>query len=279
MENSVGNQYQYNQQCCTQPVQQNMPVAVQQPQVMMQQADSAQPVSQPIAQPQMGQSVSVPNYSGVNIQIFNPSVTPPGATAPVYNVNSPNYNTNPAQGCYPSDYYTKNWGQNGLGTNNGATASGSTENTTKKTEKREIVQLTDDYIRNLENYLNSQDKEVRMMGAKEVVARLDEDHSRCDDKALNALVNKMLQDPHTPVRILAMSALDSRIVTGDDFTVNLLQQMQNSKSGYGQDALQASEILLKMSGQKTEKEFEVKNTTKTETKKEESKNETNQAGN
>ena len=41
---------------------------------------------------------------------------------------------------------------------------------------------------NLENYLNSQDKEVRLMGAKEVVARLDEDHSRKDDKALIILV-------------------------------------------------------------------------------------------
>lgn len=282
MENLVGNQYQpqYNQQNCAQPVQQNMPQqTVQQPQVTMQPIAGTQPVTQPIAQPQMGQqaqNVSVPNYSGVNIQIFNPSVTPPGAAAPVYNVNSPNYGTNPTQGCYPSGYYTNNWGQNGVGNGANANASSSTENTSKKTEKREIVQLTDDYIRNLENYLNSQDKEIRMMGAKEVIARLDEDHSRCDDKALNALINKMLQDPHTPIRILAMSALDSRIASGDDFTVNLLQQIQNSKSGYGQDALQASEILLKMSGQKTEKEFEVKNTTKTETKKEETKNETQQ---
>ena len=136
----------------------------------------------------------------------------------------------------------------------------------KKTEKREIVQLTDDYIKNLENYLNSQDKEVRLMGGKEVIARLEEDHSRKDDKALNALVNKMLQDPYTPVKILALSALDSRVVTGDDYTVGLLKQMQNSSSGYGQDALQATNILLKMSGKKVEKEFEVKDTKKTENK-------------
>ena len=144
--------------------------------------------------------------------------------------------------------------------------------TDKKTEKREIVQLTDDYIRNLENYLNSQDKEVRLMGAKEVIARLEEDHSRKDDKALNALINKMLQDPSAPVRILALSALDSRVVSGDDYTVGLLKQMQNATSGYGQDAMQATNILLKMSGKKVEKEFEVKdnkkseNTAKTETK-------------
>lgn len=35
---------------------------------------------------------------------------------------------------------------------------------------------------------------------------------------------------------------------------------------YGQDALQATNILLKMSGKKVEKEFEVKDTKKTENK-------------
>ena len=76
----------------------------------------------------------------------------------------------------------------------------------------------------------------------------------------------MLQDPSTPVRVLALSALDSRIVSGDDYTVGVLQQMQNSQSGYGQDALQASNVLLKMSGQTIEKEFEVKDTKKSESK-------------
>lgn len=265
MQNSVGQQnisqavpnIQY-QTAPSQPAVQCQPQACQAVQAQYPQSQYASP---------QAQNVSVPNYSGVNIQIFNPSVTPPGATAPVYNVNAPNYGTNPANGCYPSGYYTNNWGQNGNTANSSNTEKTTTTN--KKTEKREVVQLTDEYIKNLENYLNSQDKEIRMMGAKEVVARLDEDHKRKDDKALNALINKMLQDPYTPIRVLAMSALNSRIVTGDEFTVNVLQQMQNSKSGYGQDALQASEILLKMSGQKVEKEFEVKNSEKkTETKSE-----------
>lgn len=272
--------------------QQNIQQQVQQPQYaqpqyqtapMAQQAQTPQPpqpCQAPMPQPQaqasqagQGQSVQVPNYSGVNIQIFNPSVTPPGGTAPVYNVNAPNYGSTPSNGCYPSGYYTNNWANGNNGAKNlSNTTSNTTENKTtdKKTEKREIVQLTDDYIRNLENYLNSQDKEVRMMGAKEVIARLEEDNSRKDDKALNALVNKMLQDPYTPVRILALSALDSRVVTGDDFTVGVLKQMQNSTGGYGQDAMQATNVLLKMSGQKVEKEFEVKDDKKkTETKKEE----------
>lgn len=259
-----------------QPQPQQTPVVAQQtqaPQVQQAQIPQA-PQYQTSPMGQQNQNVQVPNYSGVNIQIFNPSVTPPGATAPVYNVNAPNYSQNP--GCYPPNYYTNNYNANGNGANsqnNANTTTNTTENKTtdKKTEKREIVQLTDDYIKNLENYLNSQDKEVRMMGAKEVLARLEEDHSRKDDKALNALINKMLQDPSTPIRVMALSALDSRVVTGDDFTVNLLKQMQNSKTGYGQDAMQATDILLKMSGQKVEKEFEVKDSDKkkTETKKSE----------
>ena len=271
MQNSMGQQN--IQQPIVQAPQSYMPP--QQPaQPQVQQMTQAQPPQQvqvpqyqtaPMGQPQQGQNVQVPNYSGVNIQIFNPSVTPPGGTAPVYNVNAPNYGQN--SGCYPPNYYTNNYAPNGVNGN------ASTTNTDgKKTEKREIVQLTDDYIRNLENYLNSQDKEVRMMGAKEVLARLEEDHSRKDDKALNALINKMLQDPSTPIRVMALSALDSRIVTGDDFTVNVLKQIQNSDTGYGQDAMQATNVLLKMSGQKVEKEFEVKDSDKkkTESKKSES---------
>ena len=275
MQSSLGQQniqqpvQQYAPQYQTAPIQQQAPQTCQQ--------------IQPQSQGTQGQNVQVPNYSGVNIQIFNPSVTPPGATAPVYNAN---YGGTPANGCYPSNYYTSQFadgvngkqgvdansnGANGQtnATNNSTTNSTENKTTDKKTEKREIVQLTDEYIKNLENYLNSQDKEVRMMGAKEV-ARLEEDNSRKDDKALNALVNKMLQDPYTPIRILALSALDSRAVTGDELTVGLLKQMQNSQGGYGQDAMQATETLLKMSGQKVEKEFEVKDDKKkTEAKKEE----------
>lgn len=269
MQSSLGQQ-NIQQNVIPQAQYQTAPIQQQAQPVPTQalQYNQAQPaVCNPQYQPQ-NQNVQVPNYSGVNIQIFNPSVTPPGATAPVYNVNAPNYGTNPVSGCYPSGYYTNNWGNpNSLNNNNNTTSTNTnkTETTTKnekKTEKKEIVQLTDDYIRNLENYLNNQNQEIRLMGAKEVIARLEEDHSRKDDKALNALVNKMLQDPYTPVKVLAMGALDSRIATGDNYTVGLLTQMQNSKSGYGQDALQASNILLKMSGQKVEKEFEVKDNNK-----------------
>ena len=230
----------------------------------------AQPQVQTQAQPQ---NVQVPaTAAGVNIQIFNPSVGTPGSAAPTYNVNAP---------CYPSGYYTNSLGQDGKmypntscccpANNNVNNANPVVPNTTqptqKKTEKRKIVELTDDYIRMLENYLNSQDSKIRLNAAKDVYARLEEDESRHDDKALTALINKMLQDPSDEIRLLALTALSGRMVDGDDYTVNVLKKMQQSDSGYGQDAIDANKILLQMASKQVEKEFEVKDKPqKTETK-------------
>jgi len=210
------------------------------------------------------QTVQVPNYSGVNIQIFNPSVVAPGAAGPGYNVNAPTYTTAPS---YPQNYYTQNLAQ--------PIQPVKTEETDKKkTEKRDIVELTDEYIKTLENYLNNQDKEIRLMGAKQVLVRLQEDESRKDDPALNALVNKMLQDPSQAVRFIAMAALESKIVAGNDLTVGLLQGIQGESGGVVQgriqgkaavkdaDSLKASNILLRMAGKTTQKEFEVKDSDK-----------------
>lgn len=287
-------------QCVTQPItqtqtcpvqsapqQQQTPVQNQYPQGYL----PPQNTIYPQYQAPQAQNLQVPSTaSGVNIQIFNPSVATPGAQPPTYNVNAP---------CYPSSYYTSSVGADGkmqpnngsnnphtgdnvnngtnsgtIGdnnhntytTNNNTTTNNNGTNSTdktaetdkKKTEKRKIVELTDEYIKNLENYLNSQDKEVRRNAAKEVYERLKEDDSRHDDKALTALINKMLQDPSEDIRVVALSALDERIVTGDDYTVNVLKNMQQSNNGTGQDAVDASNILLKMSGRQVEKEFEVK---------------------
>ncbi|MGN0031588.1 MAG: hypothetical protein ACI37Q_06520 [Candidatus Gastranaerophilaceae bacterium] len=253
-----------------------------QPQTVPQQNVPAQQAQYPAAynpvqntvypqyQPPQNQNQNIqipPSASGVTIQVFNPAVQTPGAQAPTYNVNAP---------CYPSNYYTGQMGANpanGMNTDNntGNNAVTQNDNEKKKTEKRKIVQLTDDYIRNLESYLNSQDKSVRLSAAKEVYSRLEEDDSRSDDKALTALVNKMLQDPSDEIRLLALTALDTRICKGDDFTVGVLKNMQQSTGAYGQDAVDASQILLKMSGKQVEKEFEVKDKPKKEEPKKEEK--------
>ncbi len=117
--------------------------------------------------------------------------------------------------------------------------------------------LSNDYIKIIENYLNSQDAEVRKMGAHEVVDRLAEDSSRNDDPALTALVNKMLQDPSSYIRALALGLVESRTILGDDLTVKILKDMQKSKSSLGLDANQATSALLKMAQKTVEKEIPV----------------------
>lgn len=205
-------------------------------------------------------TVQVPNYSGVNIQIFNPSVAAPGACLPPSTINAQNYSSNPIS--YPANYYTQNLAQptQVLPIQTVQPVAEAT-----KKEKREIVQLTDDYIKNLETHLNDQNKDVRTLAAKEVVARFQEDKSRKNDAALNALVNKMLQDPYQPIRFMAMSVLESRAATGNDTTLQLVKNLQQKEylTDYGrEDALKATNVLLKMSGDTMTKEFEVNSTSK-----------------
>lgn len=115
----------------------------------------------------------------------------------------------------------------------------------KNGKKTKIVSLTNEYIMSLENYLNNPNTDIRLMAAKEVLTRFDEDKSRYDDAALNALLNKMLQDPNKLVRIAALSALASELASGNDYTVQLLNQIQQNPEADPEDVLEASQILLK----------------------------------
>ena len=114
-------------------------------------------------------------------------------------------------------------------------------------EKVEVVALTNEYIMSLENYLNNPNKDIRLMAAKEILTRLNEDRDRYDDAALNALLNKMMQDPDKLVRVAAMSAFSSGLACGNDFTVKLLKDIQENPNASEDDALEAANILLKMS--------------------------------
>ena len=117
----------------------------------------------------------------------------------------------------------------------------------KNTKETKIVALTDEYIKSLENYLNNPNDEIRLMASKEILTRLDEDKDRYDDAALNALLNKMMQDPSKLVRIAALSAFNSQLASGNDYTVKLLQNIQSNPNSDKEDVLQAADILLKMS--------------------------------
>ena len=118
----------------------------------------------------------------------------------------------------------------------------------KNSTQKRVVALTDEYIKSLENYLNNPNEEIRLMASKEILTRLDEDKDRYDDAALNALLNKMLQDPSKLIRVASLSAFSSQLASGNDYTVQLLHNIQQNPAADKEDVLQAADILLKMSG-------------------------------
>lgn len=117
----------------------------------------------------------------------------------------------------------------------------------KNSKQKRVVALTDEYIKSLENYLNNPNDEIRLMASKEILTRLDEDKDRYNDAALNALLNKMLQDPSKLIRVAALSAFASQLASGNDYTITLLHNIQQNPIADKEDVLQAADILLKMS--------------------------------
>ena len=101
----------------------------------------------------------------------------------------------------------------------------------------------------LENYLRNDNPDIKLMGAKEVMKRFREDESRKGDPALTALLNLMLQSKYSSVKMIGMGILENGWAQGDSLTQQLLGQIQQSKSGYGLDALDAAQAALKTAGQ------------------------------
>ncbi len=217
----------------------------------------------------MPQAVPTASCGAVSINIMNPTT---GMTNPMgpsyqnalYQYPVANYYGNqPMQMPYPANY------NNNINTNTSSplnsvakdnnnpvppaptVESSKTANenkTDKEDETKEKIPLTDDYIKTLENYLNSQDSKVRLMGAKDVLERFKEDSSRKNDAALTALLNKILQDPNSAVRFLGLTTLDAGYALGNEQTIELLKAIQSDgQKEYGEDSLLASQILLRLS--------------------------------
>lgn len=227
-----------------------------------------QPQYQPVPKPAQA------NVGAVHIQIYNPTVNGQNqAQGQGYNA-APNYYQQPQPRYYPiNQNVTQNTNvprqnvatppinkeipstKNTQNTNTPiqAPTAATTLNTKEKEEKKktkEIVQLTDEYIKTLENYLNNPNAEIRKDAAVKLLKRFKEEKSRRNDIALTNLLNKALQDPSQAVRLLALSTLDSGYANGDKMTVKLLKEMEKSDQVYNQDALLASSALLKMAGKK-----------------------------
>ncbi len=110
---------------------------------------------------------------------------------------------------------------------------------------KNVVNLTNEYIKTLESYLRSADKNVRKNGIVDLIKRFEEDPSRYNNPALTALLNIALQDPDANNRVLAMTCITGENACGDNNTIKLLQELQKSDKIYGQEAKSANEALLK----------------------------------
>ncbi len=238
-------------------------------------------------------NAQIPSYSGVTINISNPTVnatpymngcqTVPAQQPQVTTVANPIQQqpqvqvTEQIPQAYPASYYMNNYNYQQNGGQNTSSLpqpmdsavqepaaeedmSASTgiinELDTRDAKQKELEEngkqtrvtaLTDEYIMSLENYLNNQNTDIRLMAAKEILTRLDEDKTRFDDAALNALLNKMLQDPQKIIRVAALSAFSSGLASGNDYTVQLLNNIQQNPNSDKEDVVEAANILLKMS--------------------------------
>lgn len=192
--------------------------------------------------------------SGVTINIMGASVNPNGA-----NINN-TYNTCGLPGqAYDKTYYTSqpgtSAGSNGTPSVSVAASSlsKSKETEEKNKAKKEIVLLTDEYIKTLENYIRNDNPDIKLMGAKELMKRFREDKSRKNDPALTALLNLTLQSKYSNVKMVGMGILQNGWAQGDAMTQQLLAQIQqDNKSGYGLDAIDAAQAALKTAGQTVE---------------------------
>lgn len=183
--------------------------------------------------------------SGVTINIMGAGVYPNGA-----NVNNTTYNTTTAPGqAYDKNYYITQPAQNVQPqTPTVPVAATEMKKDDKDLPKKDIVLLTDEYIQTLENYLRNDNPDIKLMGAKELMKRFREDDSRKNDQALTNLLNLTLQSKYSQVKMVGLGILQSGWAQGDAFTQQLLAQIQQSKTGYGLDALDAADAALKTAG-------------------------------
>ena len=186
--------------------------------------------------------------SGVTINILGASVNPNGA-----NINNTYASTGAPGQAYDKSYYINNMAAQPQMQHTtptvpvGAQTIQNTKNE-KDLPKKDIVLLTDDYIKTLENYIRNDNPDIKLMGAKELMKRFREDESRKNDPALTSLLNLTLQSKYSPVKMVGLGILQGGWAQGDALTQQLLAQIQQSNSGYGLDALDAANAALKTAG-------------------------------
>lgn len=238
-------------------------------------AAGTQQVPQPSSQNGYQQVASYPvmtqpnapraGVSAVNIQIFNPTAGAPSSSGNMTYPQSSWYGPQ-GMGLYPypmpMPYYYPMPAQQPAQTQPAAAPVSQPAQAEEKPKMKDkdVVPLTDEYIKTIENYLNNSNPDIRMQGVKELLNRFKELETRKDDPALTNLLNKSLQDPDPNVRMIAMTTLSSGYANGNQKTSQLLNQIQQTPNVYGEDAKLASQALLKMASKPTTIQVEDKGT-------------------
>ncbi len=166
--------------------------------------------------------------SGVNIIINNPAgYTQGGASAMPYYpyYQTPQIINNIPQQAPPTVNNNFDAPQSPI-----ANTSIAGEDNAKKAagKTKRITDIDDNYIKTLESYLKSNEKEQRRQGITQLIKLCEEATDRYDNPALIALANIALQDPDRANRILAMTPLASGTLNGDDNTRQLLTKLASA---------------------------------------------------
>ncbi len=178
---------------------------------------------------------SAQNYAGIGIycNVIDPSKLPPDH--PLLKGNMPNCTVVGPGGSQPSygpGYYVNNYANN--------------------VTKKRVTILTDEYLQKLDKMLDGNDTTLREYAASEVVKRFQEDKTRMDDKALNALVNKMLLDPYDhKVRGRGLMLLDTNLASGDDNTMAVLDKISQDPNLQDSDKGKIETCKLQLSAKTT----------------------------
>lgn len=178
---------------------------------------------------------STQNYAGIGIycNVIDPSKLPPDH--PLLKGNMPNCTVVGPGGSQPNygpGYYVNNYANN--------------------VTKKRVTILTDEYLQKLDKMLDGNDTTLREYAASEVVKRFQEDKTRMDDKALNALVNKMLLDPYDhKVRGRGLMLLDTNLASGDDNTMAVLDKISQDPNLQDSDKGKIETCKLQLSAKTT----------------------------
>lgn len=178
---------------------------------------------------------SAQNYAGIGIycNVIDPSKLPPDH--PLLKGNMPNCTVVGPGGSQPNygpGYYVNNYANN--------------------VTKKRVTILTDEYLQKLDKMLDGNDTTLREYAASEVVKRFQEDKTRMDDKALNALVNKMLLDPYDhKVRGRGLMLLDTNLASGDDNTMAVLDKISQDPNLQDRDKGKIETCKLQLSAKTT----------------------------